>query len=579
MSKFKRVMKKERNITGVLITSYMIIMGVSLLMGILVYSILSKREEENRNYMNDLHILNSFTYYINSQLKDKEYLASNIIISNEIQTALLEKSGGKVKKISEFLNEKIAERDDVQSFHIIDTDNYVISEYKYPVNKKNNKQFVEQFDLSIFDDADTFGYWGIGKNVLEEQPISTFYTIRRIKSKKNYQNLGFLVIFLDPERMKKSISEYLEQAEFEVVIKNQRGDLISFPGNTTIENFNDKLEYQPNHYGRVKYDKKSYSYVSGLLEAFDMELYGMSTADKTNYNIITALIFALIVNISFISLATFVIGKRVVNPLEYIAANVRRFSEEGDYKIRFETQNSYTEVEDITKALNNMILQIDVLLKDIEKKEKLQKALELSVMNHQVKPHFLYNTLNAVSILIAVEQKESANELIKTLARYYRACLSKGHDAITVAEEMEIVKEYIKIALIRNPDIVQVKYDIDQALLGCKIPKMTIQALVENSIKYGIKKIGKPVIIQVTIQDRNDTMIIRVEDNGCGMSGELINKILRCEQIESQSGFGLRAVVQRIALSFEIKDISDIISIDSKEGEYTIITLYIPKVM
>lgn len=579
MSKFKRVMKKERNITGVLITSYMIIMGVSLLMGILVYSILSKREEENRNYMNDLHILNSFTYYINSQLKDKEYLASNIIISNEIQTALLEKSGGKVKKISEFLNEKIAERDDVQSFHIIDTDNYVISEYKYPVNKKNNKQFVEQFDLSIFDDADTFGYWGIGKNVLEEQPISTFYTIRRIKSKKNYQNLGFLVIFLDPERMKKSISEYLEQAEFEVVIKNQRGDLISFPGNTTIENFNDKLEYQPNHYGRVKYDKKSYSYVSGLLEAFDMELYGMSTADKTNYNIITALIFALIVNISFISLATFVIGKRVVNPLEYIAANVRRFSEEGDYKIRFETQNSYTEVEDITKALNNMILQIDVLLKDIEKKEKLQKALELSVMNHQVKPHFLYNTLNAVSILIAVEQKESANELIKTLARYYRACLSKGHDAITVAEEMEIVKEYIKIALIRNPDIVQVKYDIDQALLGCKIPKMTIQALVENSIKYGIKKIGKPVIIQVTIQDRNDTMIIRVEDNGCGMSGELIDKILRCEQIESQSGFGLRAVVQRIALSFEIKDISDIISIDSKEGEYTIITLYIPKVM
>lgn len=579
MIKFKRVMKKERNITGVLITSYMIIMGVSLLMGFLVYSILSKREEENRNYLNDLHILNSFSYYINSQLKDKEYLASNIIISNEIQTALLGKSSGKVKKISEFLNEKIAERDDVQSFHIIDIDDYVISEYKYPVNKKDNKQFIEQFDLSIFDDADTFSYWGIGKNVLEEQQINTFYTIRRIKSKENYQNLGYLVIFLDPERMKKSISEYLDQADFEVVIKNKRGDLISFPGDTLIEKFNEEIEYQPNRYGRIKYEKKSYYYVSGLLEAFDMELFGLSTADKTNYNIITALIFALIVNISFISLASFVIGKRVVNPLEYIAANVRRFSEEGNYKIRFETQNSYTEVEDITKALNNMILQIDILLKDIEKKEKLQKALELSVMNHQVKPHFLYNTLNAVSILIAVEQKESANELIKTLARYYRACLSKGHDAITVSEEMEIVKEYIKIALIRNPDIVQVKYDIDQGLLGCKIPKMTIQALVENSIKYGIKKIGKPVIIQVTIQDRNDTMIIRVEDNGCGMSKELIDKILRCEQIESQSGFGLRAVVQRIALSFEIKDITDIISIDSREGEYNIITLHIPKVI
>ena len=96
MIRLMSVKKNKKNITSVLITSYVVIMGFSLLIGILVYSILSKREEENKNYMNDMHILNSFTYYINSQLKDKEYLASNIIISNEIQTTLIENSSSKV---------------------------------------------------------------------------------------------------------------------------------------------------------------------------------------------------------------------------------------------------------------------------------------------------------------------------------------------------------------------------------------------------------------------------------------------------------------------------------------------------
>lgn len=526
-----------------------------------------------------MHILNSFTYYINSQLIDKGYLSSNIIISNEIQTALTQKSSSKVRKISEYLNNKIAERDDVQSLHIIDKNYNVISEYKYPVNKKDDEQFIEQFNLNIFSDSDTFLYWGIGKNVLDDSQFNTFYAIRRIKSKENYQDLGYLVIFLDPEQLEDSISEYLKQADFKVVMKNIQGDVISFPRDAMIEKVSENLSIQLEGYGKVMYENAKYSYVSSVQEAFQMQLFGISTADKTNYNVILALIFGIVVNICFILIASFVMTRKVIDPLEYIAANVRRFSEEGNHKICFETQNSYSEVEDITNALNNMILQIDILLKDIEKKEKLQKALELSVMNHQVKPHFLYNTLNAVSILIAVEQKDSANELIKTLARYYRACLNKGNDAITILEELEIVKEYVKIALIRNPEIVQVKYDIDSSILSERIPKMTIQAIVENSIKYGIKRIGDPVNIQVSVKDMGNTMIIRVEDNGCGMSNKLIDKILRCEPIESQSGFGLRAVVLRIALFYEIKETTDIISIDSKEGEYTIISLYIPKVI
>lgn len=570
--------KREKNMTSVLVTSYVVIMCISLFIGILVYSILSMREEKSKKYWNDMHILNSFTYFINSQLKDREYLASNIIISNEIQTALLEGSNSKIRMISDFLNHKIAERDDVSSLHIIDSDHNVISEYKYPVNRKNNQQFINQFNLSMFDNVDTFMYWGIGKNVLEEQEFNTFYLIRRIKSKANYKNVGYLVIYLEPEHLHDSISEYLEQANFEVVMRNEQGEFISFPRNARIEDVSHQLVIHPKQYGKVRIQDTKYEYVSSSLEDFHLQLFGLSNEDNSKYNIILPLIFGIVVNISFIYIASHVMGRKVIAPLENIAANVRKFSEDGEYKIWFETQNSYTEVEEITNALNNMILQIEILLKDIEDKEKLQKSLELSVMNHQVKPHFLYNTLNAVSILIAVEQKASANDLIKTLAKYYRACLSKGNDAITISEELEIVKEYVKISLIRNPDIVQVKYDIDSLLLEQKIPKMTIQAIVENSIKYGVKKIGDPVDIEVVVKDLDTQVQIQVKDNGCGMSSSLIDKIMKCEPLESQSGFGLKAVVMRIALFFEIKEFSDIISIDSKEGKYTIISLNLPKV-
>ena len=570
--------KRKKNMTSVLVTSYVVIMGISLFIGILVYSILSMREEKNKKYRNDIHILNSFTYYINSQLKDREYLASNIIISNEIQTALTDRSNSKIRIISDFLNHKIAERDDVLSLHIIDADHNVISEYKYPVNRKNNQQFMNQFNLSIFENSDTFMYWGIGKNVLEEQEYNTFYLIRRIKSKVNYKNIGYLVIYLEPERLHDSISEYLEQANFEVVMRNEQGEFISFPRNARIENVSHQLVLHPKQYGKVRIKNTTYEYVSSSLEDFHLQLFGLSNADNSKYNIILPLIFGIVVNISFIYIASHVMGSKVIAPLESIAANVRKFSEDGEYKIWFETQNSYTEVEEITNALNSMILQIEILLKDIEDREKLQKSLELSVMNHQVKPHFLYNTLNAVSILIAVEQKDSANELIKTLAKYYRACLSKGNDAITISDELEIVKEYVKIALIRNPDIVQVRYDIDPLLTWEKIPKMTIQAIVENSIKYGVKKMGDPVNIEVIVKDLGTLVQIQVKDNGCGMSSDLIDKIMKCEPLESQSGFGLKAVVMRIALFFEIKEFSDIISIDSKEGKYTTISLNLPKV-
>ena len=216
-----------------------------------------------------------------------------------------------------------------------------------------------------------------------------------------------------------------------------------------------------------------------------------------------------------------------------------------------------------------MMAQIRRLLEDVEKREKLQRQLELSVINHQIKPHFLYNTLNAASILVSVEEKESAKQLITTLASYYRATLNHGNDIISLESELNIVRDYVKIALIRNPNIVKLNYDIDDSLLNLQIPKMTIQTLVENSIKYGIKAIDQPISITIKVRKLITHAEIIVEDDGIGMSTDTIDRVMKGERLEAKSGFGLKSVLNRIALINDNMSLKDIMEIQSEPNSYT----------
>ena len=140
------------------------------------------------------------------------------------------------------------------------------------------------------------------------------------------------------------------------------------------------------------------------------------------------------------------------------------------------------------------------------------------------------------------------------------------------------MKEYVKIAVIRNPNIIHITYDVEEEALEHKILKITLQSLVENSIKYGIKKIGQPVNVHLAIKLNKEQkmMFITIEDDGIGISEEMIQKIKTGEKLEVKSGFGLKAIITRILLYYDLKDTNEVIEIDSRCGEYTKILLKIP---
>lgn len=565
----------DKTITSVLLGSYIKTMSISLLFGILLFIIITGKEVVYRQNLNNSRILTTFSYFINMQLEDMKRFSYNLIIDEELQTILDGKEEGKSKQISTFLMNKMAERNEIQSIHII-LSNEVVSEYKQPVFDQEPQQFLQELGLDPTQQEKSSFYWEIGKDSLKAQGKNTFYLVGSIRSKKTLKHLGYLIVFLDPNELRKSINFYLKEVDYEVLVKSNSGNIISFPADSEIEKFSNRLVYQAEEDNSWWQVFNSHQYSSQKVSSIQGVIYGMTKISLFQPNVEFALIFMLIITIEFIIIASVIIKKRVTSPLEEIARRAREIGGQGNLNILFPKEKYYSEADDISKALNEMMEQIRTLILEVERREKLQKRLELSVINHQIKPHFLYNTLNAVSILISVEEKEAANQLVNSIAKYYRACLNQGKDMISLGNELEIVQEYVKIALIRNPDILRVSYDIDQEVRELQIPKMTIQTLVENCIKYGIKQMGEPIYITISAKFREGFAQLCVEDNGSGMKQDIIDKIMKGESLETESGFGVRSVVMRISLSYDIKNIKDIICIESKEGEFTRVILRIP---
>ncbi len=568
MKWLNKIFKRKYNnatITNVLIGSYIRVMIISFILGIFLFIGITGKELRFRRAQNSEQILRIITYIINTRLEDIKKFCDELIIDDEFHEIFTRKEDIRNNLLGGYLMKRMAEQDDISSIHIVLEDS-VVSEYKYPVYNVDQSKMAEALNLKGNIVKRGGSYWEIGTdNGISDE--NSFYFVVNIKSKTSMEHLGYLITFIDINQLIPDINQYM-QKDTEIYIQSASGEIITFPqdiADETVENvikvINDKDNRLPD-----KFRIKEMENIQGVIAA-------ISRQSIFSPNIEFAIIFMLIIIIEFTIIASLVLNKRVIGPLEEIALRAKEIAVKGNLDIQFPNEKYYTEADDISNALNEMMTQIRGLLEDVKNKEKMQRQLELSVINHQIKPHFLYNTLNAASILISVEEKESANQLIQTLASYYRACLNRGNDIISLENELNIVRDYIKIVLIRNPNILKFKCDIDDGLLNLQIPKMTLQTLVENSIKYGIKEMGQPIKISITARKREEYAEIIVEDDGVGMSKDTIDRVMKGEQLEAKSGFGLRSVLNRLALLYDTKEIKDLMEIQSEPNCYTRIIL------
>jgi two-component system sensor histidine kinase YesM len=245
----------------------------------------------------------------------------------------------------------------------------------------------------------------------------------------------------------------------------------------------------------------------------------------------------------------------------------------GDFR-KVEMQTGHDEIGLLKDTYNAMIGQIESLVERIRDEGERKRVAELHALQMQVKPHFLYNTIDTARSLILSGQAQEANVLLRTLGQFYRNSISGDRDVITLGEEIDMAKNYLVIQKIRYGDLFETEYDIDGSLLDAPMLKLVVQPLVENSIYHGIKPAQRKGLISLRAWSENGDMLISVADDGIGMTDEKLASIL-CREKTAQDGeqIGLCGTIDRLRLFTGTQTPLDI---ESRTGSGTRVTVRIP---
>ena len=225
-----------------------------------------------------------------------------------------------------------------------------------------------------------------------------------------------------------------------------------------------------------------------------------------------------------------------------------------------------TESQLLEQQIEN--LRIQSLLVDAE-----MKALQM-----QINPHFLFNTLNAGVQLAMIEGADRTSTFLDNMSMIFRYNVKSLDRKVRIRDEIDTIKAYEDLFIVRFGDIMRFEYNIDQSLLDIDVPPLIIQPLVENATIHGIGNMERGGIINISIS-KDDTVIrICVQDNGAGMSEETRQKVLDCQRFENDvsgnmTGIGIYNVVQRLKLFFRCEDV---IEVESAQGKGTKVILKIP---
>lgn len=300
----------------------------------------------------------------------------------------------------------------------------------------------------------------------------------------------------------------------------------------------------------------------------------------------------LAVTIVLIAVLSYIIPRSIIRPITEIAKVTDEVAG-GNLDARAKEYEG-DEAKVLASSINVMIDKINRLLVQIKEEQLSLRKAELELLQAQINPHFLYNTLDAIVWLAESGEKEKVVSMVENLSGFFRTSLNQGREIVPVKDEITHITNYLNIQAVRYQDILNFSIDISEDILDCEIPKLTLQPFVENALYHGIKeKRGGGTILvtgrkqQVSSGDGapdseiygkydDDICIIEISDNGKGMTTERLNTVLaelEDATIENRSIYGLYNANQRIKLYYGT---NYGIIIDSKEGIGTVARIILP---
>lgn len=264
--------------------------------------------------------------------------------------------------------------------------------------------------------------------------------------------------------------------------------------------------------------------------------------------LISGMAVLLIATLGILMRRSFRLTDGIIQPVNIMLDKVKKVGRGKFDMIPIEAE--IEEIEELDEGINKMARKISALLENVRQEKEMQHLTELQLIQAQVNPHFLYNTLDTIVWLIEGGMTDDAVEMISSLSIFFRTSLSKGNDIIPLSEEERHTLSYLEIQQYRYRDILEFEINIPKELSGIPVPKISIQPLAENALYHGIKnRRGKGKIL-IEGREEEDALVLTVSDNGQGMTPERLHEVQEAIRTGERAGFGLAAVAERIALYY-----------------------------
>lgn len=393
--------------------------------------------------------------------------------------------------------------------------------------------------------------------------------VRVINDINTQKPIGILAINL-PSRFFEQAYEGLSGETSHFALYDTSGSLICKDNESTFSSLNPENLLQNT---REETDKLFYKSIftcdtlgdSHFILASRLEV---RILDGLPAKLLAALIIGAFILLAFMWLINTYIAKNVIYPIQRLVDSMTEVQNGWLHRVSMNVSDD--EIGLLKNSYNAMLIEINQLIEELLQKEKTLRMAELDALQEQMKPHFLYNTLDMIRYMALENRTDEVYNMLETIGNFYRRFLSKGSTDLSLGEEIEIVKSYLTLQRTRFEDIFTDEYEIEEGLSSIRVPRLILQPLVENSIYHGIRPKGEHGVIRVTVKRQEDFLFLSIYDNGIGMSAH--QRELLFSGKDSRS-FGFQGTIERIRYYYKTEDVFEIHSV---EGEYCEIILKLP---
>lgn len=419
-----------------------------------------------------------------------------------------------------------------------------------------------------------------GRNIVTNRSYSiddVFSLAKAVQDPETGEVLGVILLDIRHDIIQSSINGVTIGEKGFVFVTDQEDNIVYTPVNGIVYRVNSKW-FKAMEPMSVQIQGGSYQIRSELSPYTGWRTVGVFSMDEvmSSVNTIVYILFTcVIISLVLVVIVSFKFSRTLTNPI-FKLKRLMKQAESGDLTVRFNFQHN-DEIGELGQSFNHMIARIDQLIQMVYVEQENKRTAEMKSLQEQIKPHFLYNTLDTISWMARDYDAEDIVRLVDALTNMFRIGLSHGKDIITVKEEITHVSNYLYIQKIRYKDKLNYVIHVDESLYAVEVPKLILQPLVENAIYHGVKAKRGGGTITITGVPEGENLVFTVQDDGAGMLQEKVEELNRRMSersvLDEKKSFGLFYIRERIQLCYG-KGYG--VHVESTLGEGTRVTITLP---